>query len=239
MPATLFPGPPRPPHEGHRFWYATFASPLVAAALPAVAARYETTTSTVLYAALCAALAARTGADHCPMALIASNRIRPGTADSLAPYSLMTPATVPIAGRTAAELLRGAASASLTALRRGSYHPSVRDDVTREVAAARGTDLDLSLYFNDTRPADTRREPGATEPFDPDSGLQPGTAVWGDHTDRGDSTMFVYVNGTDARLGMYVMFDTTRISIAAAESLLADVERTLVDLVRADTRIAL
>jgi hypothetical protein len=225
MPQTLFPGVPRKPCEGYRYWYASFESPLVAAALPSLAHRYGRTTSAVLHAAFSAALATNASTDSCPMGIVASNRTRVGTKNSIGSYSQLVPITLPVKGRSWEELIRGAANATLSALRNGAYHPTTRTAVTEEVEHERGVPLDLSLWFNDTRSA-VLTEEGHFDPLVPPAR---GVAEWGNPTNEGDSTVFVYVNGKPDRAGMYVMFDTTRLSLADSERLLADVEQGLLE----------
>ncbi|MEV6596743.1 condensation domain-containing protein [Actinoplanes sp. NPDC051346] len=225
MPRTLFPKPGRSAHEGVRFWYAKFDSPVLSAALPYLARRFRTNTSVVLYGAFAAALAANAGVDGCPIGLVAANRSRPGTRTALAPYSQLVPAVVPVSGRDWGAIITGAAGAALTAFRYSASHPRTAAAVTAEVAQSRGVHLDLSLWFNDTRATYAAADGG----FDPARPPTAGVADWHDRTDRGDSTVFVYVHGDAAHPTLNVMVDTVRLSRPDAERLLADVEQGLLD----------
>jgi hypothetical protein len=223
MPATLFPAEPGVPDDGYRFWYARFVSPLVTTAASLVAHRQGVSTSSVLYAALAAALTAATGADRCPMGTVAANRTRAGTQAAVGSFAQLVPITFDVADRPFGELVGAAAAANLTALRRGAYDPAMRAAVTQEVELARGTALDLSLWFNDARVDAGAAGPGAA----PDR--QRGRAEWVHRARRGDSTVFVYVSGSAGGTVLDLMVDTCRLSRGAAEQLLADVETVLAD----------
>ncbi|QFZ18896.1 condensation domain-containing protein [Saccharothrix syringae] len=223
MPPTLFPGPPHPAQDGDRFWYAAFTSQRVTAALPVLASRHRTTSAVVLYAAFGAVLAERAGTDRCPLGVVARNRNRPGTRGALGSFAQLVPITLDVAAGSWDELFQAAAKANLQSMRHGAYDPRTRFAVTREVELARGTPLDLTLWFNDTRGA---RE--AAPVLDPAAPLPAGEAAWVRRTPHGDSTVFVYAYDDPAGTGLWTMFDTTRIPLADAEALLGAVEEKLV-----------
>nr|AKC92659.1 putative NRPS condensation domain protein [Amycolatopsis sp. SANK 60206] len=225
IPAMTFPGPPRSPHEGIRFWYAQFDSPIITTLLPDLAQHHGHTDSTVLYAAFCAAIARAAGVDSCPLGFVSVNRMRRGTQQAIGPYSQLVPIVLPVAGQDPRELIRSAGNAVLSALRHGAYDPAIRDEVMAEVAAERGVEPDLSMWFNDTRVDKIIR------PREPLLAVvhERGIPQWIDRTDRGDSTVFVQVVGKPDRMGITVMFDTTRLSIDDAEGLLAGVENWILE----------
>lgn len=235
MPATMFPGPSRAPHAGARFWYADFQSPRLAAALPGLARRHGTTTAAVLHSAIAAAMAAHAGTDRCAMGMVAANRARAGTRAALGSYSQLVPVTLPVGGRSWTDLIGGATEAGLLAMRHGAYHPDTWPSVAEAVERDRGESLEVAQWLNDTR----LPMPTPDIPVNPAALPPTGTPDWCRHTDRGDSTVYFFVYGTQGRAGLQVMFDTTRISLSEAENLLAGIERGLVDALGRPHRAAL
>jgi hypothetical protein len=235
MPATMFPGPARAPQAGARFWYADFQSPRLAAASAVLARRHGTTTAAVLHSAIAAAMAAHAQAERCALGMVAANRARSGTRAALGSFSQLVPVTLAVGGRSWADLIDAATEAGLLAMRHGAYHPDTRPSVTADVERVRGESLEIAQWLNDTR----LPLPTPDIPVNPAALPPTGTPDWFRHTNRGDSTVYFFVYGTQGRAGLQVMFDTTRISRPESENLLAGIERGVVDALGRPHRAAL
>jgi hypothetical protein len=226
MPQTLFPQPPGPAHD-HRFWYARFESPILSGALPMLARRYSTSTSAVLFAATAAVLAGNAGLETLAMGTVAGNRFRPGTRVAIGTLSQLVLITLPVAGRSFEELVRGAMVGSVDAYRHGGYDLRSLARVTDEVSAERGVCLDMSMWFNDRRLA-------VPTPPGPTSGAVPaerGKVRWVTYNDEGDSKFYLYVDGTHDAVSLYLMTDTRYLAPTTTEQVLAEIEDVLVDAV--------
>ncbi|MFJ8883232.1 condensation domain-containing protein [Streptomyces sp. NPDC102402] len=133
---------------GERFAFLSHRSPALDLALGAVALRTAEPVSTVLAAAMLAVDAVM--ADHTDgyVQLLSANRSRPGSVNAVVPYSQPVPCGVTVSGASFTELVRRTATATLGALRFGSYPPAGLAEVRREAELRRGAALDVSPTFN-------------------------------------------------------------------------------------------
>ncbi|WP_062205620.1 condensation domain-containing protein [Streptomyces sp. NBRC 109706] len=221
MPRTLFPNAPLPPHEGKRFWYGSFESPAMDAALSALAARYRVSSSTVLFAATSAVLARNAGVESCPLGVVSANRA--GARNSVSTLSQLSLITLPVGERPLPDLVRAAMAANLEAYRHGAYDPRSRDALLAEVSHTRGLPIDMALWLNDLR------TPGPGQAGNGPGQLELGSMRWKDANDEGDSTFYVFVEDWSGCLSLYVMHDTFYLPPRTGELLLGDLERLLVD----------
>ncbi|MEZ0071325.1 condensation domain-containing protein [Planotetraspora sp. GP83] len=226
------------PHRGTRagqtprFWRGERISRAVPLALRVLAPRYRSGPSSVLLAAVAALLAGSTGLDRCALRLIVDNRELPE-----ARYVVSTPTqevliTLPVDQDSFGSLVRASWAASTAAHRYGRCDPKRIDEVIDEVAKARGVELDLDCFFNDTwsafQQADGAGDPDAVRAAVADSRFQ-----WVDRYDR-DNVDFFFTTFDTAEstelIRMSLLVDTRTIPPAAAEEFLRRVEALLVAL---------
>ncbi|MFI2778344.1 condensation domain-containing protein [Streptomyces sp. ALB3] len=133
---------------GERFAFLSHRSPALDLALGAVALRTAEPVSTVLAAAVLAVDAVMADRTDGYVQLLSANRSRPGTVNAVVPCSQPVPCGVTVSGASFTELVRRTATATLGALRHGSYPPAGLAEAHREAELRRGAALDVSPTFN-------------------------------------------------------------------------------------------
>nr|WSX75587.1 condensation domain-containing protein [Streptomyces sp. NBC_00899] len=197
-----------------RFWRAQLASPAMDLAVRAVAARYRTSTSTVLLAATAALVGRATGRERCAVLPIVSNRFRRDTAGIVGMVSQEGVFALDGVDRRFGALLRAADSAALRA-----YRSAFHDPVDR----AQGDWVQPLCCFNDQRLA--RTGPAPCPPEQIRAALPASTLHWPLSQDRLNCRFCVHVSGN---LEVSVTADTAYLPRPAMERFLYDMEALLV-----------
>ncbi|TLQ46350.1 condensation domain-containing protein [Streptomyces marianii] len=141
-------GPPDDAGSADRCRFLSRTSPALDLAAGAVSLRTGEGVATVLAAAMVAVDAHLADSPTGYLQLLAANRSRPETVNAVVPCSQPVPCCVPVAGSSFPELVRATASATLGALRFGSYPPDRLAGLHRAVERERGVRLDITPTFN-------------------------------------------------------------------------------------------
>ncbi|MFG1809555.1 condensation domain-containing protein [Streptomyces sp. NPDC049040] len=197
-----------------RVWRAQLDSPAMDLAVRAVAARYRTSTSTVLLSATAALVGRATGRERCAVLPIVSNRFRRDMAEIVGMVSQEGVFAVDGVDRPFGTLLRAADSATLRAYRSAFHDPSDR---------VNGDWVQPLCCFNDQRLA--RPGPAPCPPEEIRAALPATTLRWPLSQDRLNCRFCVHVSGN---LQISVTADTAYLPRAAMERFLYDLESVLV-----------
>lgn len=151
-----------PPKYGdtRAFRMIRYSSPATALAIPVVATREATNTSSVLLACFAVGLARCTGNNPVLAMLLVSNRFRPGFGLSVSPVVQMSPYLIDVAGVSLREAVGRAKASVLNTYKNAYYDPYLQDEVMARVNAERGADVDWSCFYNDRRQGDRAARPG-------------------------------------------------------------------------------
>ncbi|GAA5051248.1 hypothetical protein HNP84_006496 [Thermocatellispora tengchongensis] len=216
---------PRVIPEEPRFVRLGMESAAAARAARTLAERWSISTASVLTAASVTLLATVTGHSDLNMQLVVSNRHIPrigrmvGTAvqDGLVFFRL--------GGTTFGEVARRTHRQALLGCRNAYYDPVAWDALRRRVGRERGGALDISAYFNDTRPTGDwpdLPEGGPAVPAAPARTFVVG--AWR----RVDATV-VFSTGPATHTGQfYLVTDTACVPRATAEAMLRGLETLLI-----------
>ncbi|MFE2040285.1 condensation domain-containing protein [Streptomyces sp. NPDC059477] len=168
MPSTMFPGAATVPEDAlPPFYSAVLTSRAVALALPVLAERHRTSSSTVLLAVVALLLARRAGLPRCALRLLTANRTDQELRGTVANLHQEVLAVVDTNGRTVADVMRSARVAALRAYANGLYDPGRAERLVEKHERERGERLDLSCCFNDARSIREDRPPtGRATPAD-------------------------------------------------------------------------
>jgi hypothetical protein len=119
-----------------------------------------------------------------------------------------------------------------------------KDNVSRRIAAERGSPLDLGVFFNDRRVrsrqlADAAPEDVTTQGELPSlpARLARSTLTWGERTDTPADKVFLYLNDTPDTLCYELWADTHFVSPADMAALMRRIEATLVGAAFGDTAL--
>jgi len=226
MPSTMFPlraAPADPPAQR-----LALTSPALGLAARRLAADLHTSTSAVLLAATCAAVADHAGQSRCAMFTNVGNRFRADLADVVAPLSQLGVLLVDLAdGPDFATLVSRTAALALRACRHAYYDLPVERAVLAEEEARRGTPVHPHACFNDVRTApDTAAAPPSTVDV---RAAAPATISAGEPPGRAHCRFCVEVH--DAREGVTVLLtaDTRALPPEEMRWLLRDIERRVVE----------
>ncbi len=146
VPAVRFGAPA--PVTGPRHLDAAYHSPATHLAAHAITARVRVDPTSVLLAAFAVTLAARTRCHPVVVQMLVSNRFRPGFADTVSPIAQPGLCVLDIAGIPFDAAIDRARRASLVASKHAYYDPDQRDRLIASAERDRGTDIDLSCFFN-------------------------------------------------------------------------------------------
>ena len=227
-----------------RFWSVIYESPAGYLASRTLAARIGVSTSSVLLAAYAAALSALTSSQSVAVALVVNNRFRPGFADSVSTLAQSFPCLIEVGDTRFEEVVVRAWRSSLVAYKHAYYDLAGKDEVSRRIAAERGTKLALGVFFNDLRMrsrelADSVSADAATpgEPPSPRAELTRSTLTWGERNDLPAEKLFLYINDTPDTLCYELWADSHFLSPADMAALMRRIEAVLVDTAVGDTAV--
>ncbi|BCB77943.1 hypothetical protein Pflav_043530 [Phytohabitans flavus] len=124
------------------------SSPAGAAALRHIASRTRTSRPTIVFAALCAVLARRTGYSECRFPILSGNRFEPRLEQYVGTLAQSVLVRLDTGGATFDELVRRAFATLLSASRNGAWDATVAARLHERVAAERGLHLRFEPLFN-------------------------------------------------------------------------------------------
>ncbi|MFC0529916.1 condensation domain-containing protein [Phytohabitans kaempferiae] len=124
------------------------SSPAAATALRHIASRTRTSRPTIVFAAMCAVLARRTGYRECRFPILSGNRFEPRLEQYVGTLAQSVLVRLDTDGASFDELVRRAFAAMLSASRNGAWDASVATRLHRRVATERGLYLRFEPLFN-------------------------------------------------------------------------------------------
>ncbi len=127
---------------------AQLSSPAGAAALRHIASRTRTSRPTIVFAALCAVLARRTGYRECRFPILSGNRFEPTLERYIGTLAQSVLVRLDTGGAGFDELVRRAFATMLDAVRNGAWDASVATRLHQRVAVRRGLHLRFEPLFN-------------------------------------------------------------------------------------------
>ena len=202
------------PHSSHDSYGSPYRplqyrSPAAKSAMLAIAARLGTDTGPVLLAAYAVTIARLTGVEPVVVMTLVSNRFRPGFADSVSPLTQKAPCVVEVADSTFDEVVWRAQNASLRASMYGYYDPDRREALLESISRERGTEIDLSCFYNDRRAPDRPEPPRTAVSPDELSALLPlSSAAWGTRGPAQDHKFMLHIDETPDALDCLICADT-------------------------------
>ncbi|MGW9419712.1 condensation domain-containing protein [Cellulosimicrobium funkei] len=192
-----------------------------------VAARWRTSTSGVLLAASCRALAAAAGRDDLALQVMVSNRFRPALADAVVTTAMEGLLHVDGLDAPFEEVGPRVWRAAMTAYRSAYYD---KDLLRREAAADPTTVHDGTCWYNDRRGTG----PDRTLRARPTRSRRLACADASD--EQGGVTLTLHlVDAPDGGVDVVLTADAARLDDATAASVVRDVERTVLAASRAPT----
>ncbi|HEX4091197.1 MAG TPA: condensation domain-containing protein [Trebonia sp.] len=217
-----------------RFLQIVCESPAGYRAMRTLAARLGVGTSPVLLAAYAIALRPLAGSPSVAVHLVVNNRFRPGLGDSVSTLAQSCPCLIEVADAPFDEVAVRAWRSALMAYKHAYYDPAGKDEVRRRIAAERGAEPALGVFFNDLRvrsreladsvPADAAESwPALAEE------LERSTLTWGDGNDVPADPMFLSINDTPGTLRYELAADSRFVSPADMAGLMRRIETVLVD----------
>jgi hypothetical protein len=218
-----------------RFWQVSYESPAGYLASRTLAARLGVSTSSVLLAAYAAALSPLTGSQSVAVALVVNNRFRPGLADSVSTLAQSFPCLIEVGDARFEEVVVRTWRSSLVAYKHAYYDLAGKDEVSKRVAAERGAEPALGVFFNDLRMRSRELADSVSEevaaPGQPPSlraELSRSTLTWGERNDVPADEMFLYINDTPGTLCYELWTDSHFVSPADMAALMRRIETVLV-----------
>jgi hypothetical protein len=225
-----------------RFWQLIYESPAGYLAARTLAARLGVSTSPVLLAAYAVALRPLTAGQSVAVQLVVNNRFRPGFGSSVSTLAQSCPCLIEVGDARFEEVVIRAWHAALAAYKNAYYDPVGKDAVSRRIAAERGAELALGVFFNDRRvgsreladsvPADPAA-PG--EPPSPRAELARSTLTWGERNDMPADKAFLYINDTPGTLCYELWADSHFVRPSDMAALMRRIEAVLVAAATGDT----
>jgi hypothetical protein len=196
----------------------------------------------VLLAAYAVGLSPLTSSQSVAVALVVNNRFRPGFADSVSTLAQSFPCLIEVGDARFEEVAVRAWRSSLVAYKHAYYDLAGKDEVSRRIAAERGTELALGVFFNDLRMrsrelADSVSGDAATPGELPSlrAELTRSTLTWGERNDLPAEKLFLYINDTPDTLCYELWADSHFVSPADMAELMRRMEAVLVDAAAGDT----
>ena len=227
-----------------RFWQLTCESPAGYRAARVLAGRAGVTTSPVLLGAYAVAVTEFTSSEPAVIQLVVNNRFRPGFGGSVSTVTQSCPGVIDVAGASFGEVVVRAWHASLGAYKHAYYDPVGKDELSRRLAAERGGELDLPVFFNDRRVrsrelADAVLDdavlddavPAAAVPAAAVPAVAPAelTMTWGERNDMPEQKLFLYINDISDTLCYELWADTHFVSPADMVAVMRRIESVLVE----------
>jgi hypothetical protein len=208
---------------------ATFDSPAAYLALRILAARTQLHSGPILLAAYAIALARVSGNSTSVIRTLISNRFRPGFAESVAIVMQPGLCVIDVADCTIDEAAQRTWHSQIMAGKHGYYHFGDFDALQQRVKEIRGTDVQLTCYFNDGRRAFAQMPEGPLPaPQDLLDALGLSTLKSGAPVRIPEMTCFLTVNLVPETINYSLRVDTQYVSIAEQESMLRMIEDVLV-----------
>jgi hypothetical protein len=225
-----------------RFWQVIYESPAGYRSSRTLAARLGVSTSPVLLAAYAVALSPLTSSQSVAVQLVVNNRFRPGFGGSVSTLAQSCPCLIEVGDARFEEVGVRAWHSALVAYKHAYYDPVGKDEVSRRIAAERGAELALGVFFNDRRVrsrelADSVSGDVATpgEPPSLRAELTRSTLTWGERNDLPADKVFLYINDTPDTLCYELWADSHFVSPADMAALMRRIEAVLVDAAVGDT----
>jgi hypothetical protein len=134
-----------------RYWQGTFDSPATQLAVRAIAARTGVEAASVLLAVFAVALARVTGISPVVVQVVASNRFRPGLAQTVSPIMQNGLCVIDVPDVTVDEAVAHTRRRAMTAYKYAYYDPPRLEELIARVSRERGETVDIGCYFNDRR----------------------------------------------------------------------------------------
>lgn len=185
------------PGEGcePRFWELCLYSPAMYLALKSIAARTETNTTHVLFAAYAVALAQVTGIQPSLAMTIVSNRFRPGFGEFVGQITQAGLCVVDVADCTFDEVVARAWKAVTAGALNGYYEPAAHRALLDRLGEGRGEPIDISCFVNDRR-RDAEPAPGERPAAEDElrAALALSTLRWDRKQPTFDATLFLQVD---------------------------------------------
>lgn len=231
-PATAFGHPPFPADQP-RFRALTMASEAVTLAVARIVARQRVSGSAVLCTAWAQVLGQATGNTDIAQQIIVHNRFDVRRRRMVGVFAQPGLLRVDLAGRSFDEAVGAMLAAMLEAYRSGYYEPEEIRRLLADLARKRGTPVDLSVYFNDVRPADDRSFAGRRVPAEATEQRlvelsRQTTIVDSGGWPRIDATCFVTTGRQDRATTVQLQADTAYVPLAEMRRMLLGMERLLV-----------
>jgi hypothetical protein len=220
-----------------RFWQVTCESPAGYRAARMLAARLGLSTSPVLLAAFTVALTPLTSlapGEPVVVHLVVSNRFRPGFAGSVSPVAQSTPCLIEVPGAPFEEVALRTWQSALLAYKHAYFDPAGKREAAKRIAAERGLEPDLGVFFNDRRVrsrelADSITGEDAAGQLPPiRDELTRTTLTWAEPFDQPEQKVFLSVIDMAGTLCCELRADTHFVSPADMEGLLRRMESVLV-----------
>jgi hypothetical protein len=219
-----------------RFWQVIYESRAGYLASRALAARLGVSTSSVLLAAFAAALSPLTSTPSVAVALVVNNRFRPGFADSVSTLAQSFPCLIEVGDTRFEEVCVRAWRSALVAYKHAYYDLAGKEEVSRRIAAERGTELAFGVFFNDLRMSSRELADSVSgdaapqaEPPSPRAELARSTLTWGERNDVPADPMFLYINDVPDTLCCELWADSHFVSPPDMAALMRRIEAVLVD----------
>ncbi|MFI0724307.1 condensation domain-containing protein [Streptomyces sp. NPDC021224] len=227
MPQTMLPRAPAEP-EPPRYRYLEFHSPALALALPALAARHNSSPATVLFAGLAAVSGFVAGLPRAFLQLTVGNRTRARLHGAVGMFTQDVPVAVDLADATVAEVIARATPAVFQAARFGAYPPADLTAARRAAELRRGLAFDLSCWLN-FRTSAEHTAPATARPTAAELAAAAARTRWRrlDGTDNSTSTYFVFADSRPRRVTLTTILDTSLLPDAEAVAWLRAVESVL------------
>jgi Condensation domain len=221
-----------------RFWQVTCESPAGYRAARMLANRLGLSTSPVLLAAFAVALTPLTSlASGQPVVvqLVVSNRFRPGFAGSVSPVAQSMPCMIEMPGAPFEGVALRTWQSALLAYKHAYFDPAGKQEVSKRIAAERGSEPDLGVFFNDRR-VGSRELADSITGDDAVGGLPPigdeltrTTLTWGEPFDIPEQKVFLSVVDMAGTLCCELRADTHFVSPVDMVGLLRRIESVLVN----------
>jgi len=237
MPQTMLPRQAQEV-EAPRYRYLEFTSPMLAMAVPYLAARHNTTPAAVLYAGICAVAGFVSALPGAFIQLTVGNRLEPQLHGAVGMYTQDVPARVDLADASVADVIDRATPSILQAARFGRYPPIDLEAARKRLELDRGIAFDLSCWLNVVpiaRISSSAQRPSASMLA---QARTRGQWRWIEGTDNSTSTYFVFANGSEDALVLTLIVDTAVLPAHEALAWVRAVERVLGESVSQEIAVA-
>ncbi|MFI0901148.1 condensation domain-containing protein [Streptomyces sp. NPDC020983] len=238
MPQTMLPralAEAEPP----RYRYLEFHSPALALALPALAARHNSSPATVLFAGLAAVSGFVAGLPRAFLQLTVGNRARTRLHGAVGMFTQDVPVAVDLTDATVADVIGRATPTVFQAARFGAYPPADLAATRRDAELRRGCAFDLSCWLN-FRTSAEHTAPATVRPTAAELDVAAARTRWRwlDGTDNSTSTYFVFADSRPRRVTLTTIVDTALLPAGEAVAWLRAVEGVLCGSLTGDVPVA-